>query len=89
MVRLPTSEVDFDVVGILQSEAIIWLTEINLRSEAMGCRTADFLLSRSLRSPETPPFIGLASIGEDRRKSAFDKSRAYLRGDWLCQSKCA
>lgn len=47
----------------------------------MGCRTTDFLLSRSLRSPETPPFIGLVPIREDQRKSAFEKSREYLGGD--------
>lgn len=47
----------------------------------MGCRTTDFLLSRSLRSPEVPPFIGLVSIREDQRQSAFEKTRAHLRGD--------
>ena len=47
----------------------------------MGCRVADFLLSRSLRSPETPPFIGLTSIPEERRKTAFEMSQAYLRGN--------
>jgi hypothetical protein len=46
----------------------------------MGCRTADFLLNRILRSPETPPFIGLASLKPDRRKVAFEKTRAYLKG---------
>ena len=47
----------------------------------MGCRTTDFLLSRSLRSPETPPFIGLASLRDDQQNSALDKSREYLAGD--------
>ncbi len=47
----------------------------------MGCRVTDFILSRSLRSPETPPFIGLISISEERRKSAFEKSQAYLRSN--------
>ena len=47
----------------------------------MGCRTTDFLLSRTLRSPDTPPFIGLVSMREDQRQSAFEKSRKYLRGN--------
>ena len=47
----------------------------------MGCRTTDFLLSRSLRSPHTPPFIGLAPLAADKYQSAFEKSRTYLRGN--------
>ena len=37
----------------------------------MGCRTTDFLLSRTLRSPDTPPFIGLVSMRDDQRRSAL------------------
>ncbi len=47
----------------------------------MDCRATDILLSEALRSAETPPFIGLVSIHENQRQSAFENLRVYLRGD--------
>ena len=46
----------------------------------MACRTTDFLLSRSLNSPHSPPFIGLAEAPHHLAKPALEKTRAYLQG---------
>ncbi len=45
----------------------------------MDCRATNDFLNRLLRSPETPPFIGLASISENSQSSVLEESRKYLR----------
>ena len=47
----------------------------------MGCRTTDFLLSRSLRAKDASPFIGHVSLREGLQKSALVKTRNYLHGE--------
>ncbi|MGX0975608.1 hypothetical protein ACSSVY_001318 [Roseovarius sp. MBR-51] len=46
----------------------------------MGCRTTDFLLSQSLRSHNSPPFIGLAPLKSKFRDGAVEKTQAFLGG---------
>ena len=46
----------------------------------MGCRTTDFILSQSLRSQNSPPFIGLAPLKPELREGAVAKTRAFLGG---------
>ena len=46
----------------------------------MGCTTSNDILGQSLRSQQTPPFIGLAWLESDQRISAFDKTRSFLKG---------
>lgn len=46
----------------------------------MGCRTTDFLLSQSLRSPNSPPFIGLAPLKSKFQDGAVEKTRVFLGG---------
>ena len=47
----------------------------------MGCPITNLELGRLLASPETPPFIGLVPIAEERQKAAVTKTRRYLAGD--------
>lgn len=46
----------------------------------MGCRTTDFILSRSLRSPQTAPFIGLVTLKPETQRTALAKTRDFLNG---------
>lgn len=46
----------------------------------MGCRTTDFLLSQSLRSQNSPPFIGLAPLKSKFQAGAVEKTRVFLGG---------
>lgn len=46
----------------------------------MGCRTTDFLLSQSLRSQNSPPFIGLVPLKSTFQEGAVEKTRAFLGG---------
>lgn len=46
----------------------------------MGCRTTDFLLSRSFNAQNSPPFIGLAPLGQKFQIGALEKTRVFLGG---------
>jgi len=46
----------------------------------MGCRTTDFLLNQSLRSQNSPPFIGLAPLNPKFQSGAVEKTRVFLGG---------
>ena len=46
----------------------------------MGCRTADFLISRRRQDAGAPPFIGLIPLNEDARERAIERTRQFLAG---------
>lgn len=46
----------------------------------MGCRTADFLISRRRQEAGAPPFIGLLPLDEKARERAVERTRQFLGG---------
>lgn len=46
----------------------------------MGCRTADFLISRRRQEAGAPPFIGLIPLDETTRERAVERTRQFLGG---------
>ena len=46
----------------------------------MGCQATEQKLGELLRSEDTPPFIGLAEISNERKESALKKSKEFLNG---------
>lgn len=46
----------------------------------MGCRTADFLISKYRQEAGAPPFIGLIPLDETARERSIERTRQFLGG---------
>lgn len=46
----------------------------------MGCRTADFMISRRRQAAGAPPFIGLLPLDDVARERAIERTRRFLAG---------
>lgn len=53
----------------------------NFKTAKMSCKTADFLLYRSLQQPNAAPFLGLLDLSERSATQAISEARDLLSRD--------